>query len=119
MCKRGRARAGLSLPGSLVCVCARAPECVCGCVCVRASGGVCVCVCQREGALWVRQCCVLSEGTAAGSAGREQRGRVADRHPSAGGLPPRGLGTREGHSRPANLAGLHRIFILGGEPFTF
>lgn len=71
------------------------------------------CVCQREGALWVRQCCMLSEGMA----GRETG--TALHPPFLLVAPLRGLGMPEGNSRLAHLAGLYRVSILGGEPFDF
>lgn len=66
-------------------------------------------MCQRKGALWVRQCCMLSQRWQA--AGRETG---TSSHADAG----RDSELREGDSRFAHLAGLYHIAALGGEPLT-
>lgn len=93
VCKRGRARARALASACLgvSCVCA----CACACACVRASG-VCGgvrgwgggCVCQRQGALWVRQCCAACcrRGWQAGSAGK--LGRACGPPPVCLGVAP-------------------------------
>ena len=95
----------LSLPGS---VCAR----VSVCVCARAG-----CVCQREGALWVRRCCMLSEGMAGRLLRETGTGLRTAALPC--GCPLRDLGMRDGNSRLAHLAGVYHIFILADERFKF
>jgi len=86
---------------------------------------VCVCVCARvwqRGWLWVRQCCMLSEGNSSTRGWKAASGGNWDRFAYSYCslcVPLWGSGMCEGNAHLAHLTGIYDILILESEMCNF